>query len=655
MTAITVTTPDISGTINQDFFLRPIGGPGSPINYLDRFPEEVYNQGIDSHLVKLLYTLLGPAGVGWLRKNYLLARLDFEDYGLSTFNLDRFYGDPFRFGRILEESNDVDPSGLLSLSEWQTIQQQDASYRNRAIDYMNGARAGNTPHGIQLVARSGLGHDVEIIENYQYIYDQISDDSLGLTKFGTTDSTEEFIVLPRRELPASEVQTVTITGTPTGGTWTLFFPMGNEVANTTTSLAFNITRQNLQTALENLSTIGAGNVFVTGGPAPDIAFEINFTNDLGDMNLPKFIVTNSLTGPSAISVTVDITTSGVSQNEEIVSISPQSQYDLKTALAFIKPVASIVTYGKGSGSKSTQVFTSPTASSAQYNVTRYVTGQTGIRWPTLDNVNWIEASKEHEGLRGANDTQHHYQGFHNVVSLVAYTESALTDPSYLTDIASVSTYRNEHIGPFTQYQQTLFPVLNTGLAFDYQYTADQAKADYAEPLVVTNATNSDIPISLINGIYPVSYTALPGVPPVQYLNDQFWASSERATGDDYLEIDLGQVEAVNYLYFEITQKPYDIELAYDLLDLSPQRGWAPVTFDSNFPAINALYYNASTVNPWATLEFHFNNNQQQMIYTRRLRLKLARRNDDNSIFVSNGTEIPYSIEIRNLRVGRNVS
>ncbi len=57
-----------------------------------------------------------------------------------------------------------------------------------------------------------------------------------------------------------EVQTVTITGSPTGGTFTLTFG-----ANTTTGIAYNAAASVVQAALVALASIGAGNVSVSGG------------------------------------------------------------------------------------------------------------------------------------------------------------------------------------------------------------------------------------------------------------------------------------------------------------------------------------------------------------------------------------------------------
>jgi HK97 family phage major capsid protein len=57
----------------------------------------------------------------------------------------------------------------------------------------------------------------------------------------------------------NEVQTVTITGSATGGTFTLTFR-----GATTSGLAYNAAAATVQTALQGLSTIGSGNATVSG-------------------------------------------------------------------------------------------------------------------------------------------------------------------------------------------------------------------------------------------------------------------------------------------------------------------------------------------------------------------------------------------------------
>jgi hypothetical protein len=639
----TTIAPDIVGVVDQSVFVSPLGGPQHPTSYLDRFPETLYNKGIDSHLVRFMYVLLGPSGTGWLAKNYLDARLKLEDFGIDTFDLDKFYGDPLSFGRILEETYDQDPSGLLTNDQWQEIRNKDAAYRNRAIDYVRGARAGNTPLGMTLVARSGLGHEVEVIENYRYIYDQLSDDPLGLPKYGFSNSTEEIIVLPRRELPQNEVQTITISGSPTGGTFSLFFPVANET-QAQVIIAYNATAfvgnpipvggsfDNVRAALESIPQIGKNNVIVTGGPLPDNPISIEFTNVLGYKDVPTLQAARAFTGGTSPAISVETTRSAVDTADEIASISPRDKWFLKRAMERIKPVTTLLSFGQAPGLTQTQIWEDAYSTSQYTEVVRFVTGQTGIIWPPTDGIRWIEQAIEHQAPRVLDDLQHHYRGFHNIGTITASSRM---------------------VGQFTPYQTTLFPVLNLNRPDDYEYNPDRAIADYAEPLTVAANTRTSTPVQLINRIYPNDYATLPGVPPIKYGEEQFWASDEQPNGPEYLEIDLGDTEAVNYLYLEVTRKPFDISISYDLID-NGLSDWRPVTYEIGLPSPTSMGYDVGATNPWQPLEFYFTNAKGEMIFARRLRIEFTRRNDLNSPFNTGTSQLPYSIEARNLRVARNI-
>jgi hypothetical protein len=69
----------------------------------------------------------------------------------------------------------------------------------------------------------------------------------------------------------NNVQTLTITGTPTGGSLTLTYD-----GRTTSTIAFNATNSAVQTALEALPNIGTGGATVTGGPWPGTAMVVTF-------------------------------------------------------------------------------------------------------------------------------------------------------------------------------------------------------------------------------------------------------------------------------------------------------------------------------------------------------------------------------------------
>ena len=73
---------------------------------------------------------------------------------------------------------------------------------------------------------------------------------------------------------ADAVQTVTRTGDPTGGTFTLTFD-----GQTTSSIAYDSSAATVDSALEALSSIGSGNVVVTGLPGGG-GWQVRFAGSL---------------------------------------------------------------------------------------------------------------------------------------------------------------------------------------------------------------------------------------------------------------------------------------------------------------------------------------------------------------------------------------
>lgn len=102
----------------------------------------------------------------------------------------------------------------------------------------------------------------------------------------------------------NEKQTVTVTGTPTGGTFTLQLPGFPASAG----IAFNAVATAVEDALELV--LGNGNVRVTGGPLPGTPIVVEFTNDLGRRNVAMMIAVSSLTGGTTPAVAVTETTPG---------------------------------------------------------------------------------------------------------------------------------------------------------------------------------------------------------------------------------------------------------------------------------------------------------------------------------------------------------
>lgn len=104
---------------------------------------------------------------------------------------------------------------------------------------------------------------------------------------------------------ANDVQTITTTGNPTGGTFTLTWQ-----GQTTSALAFNASAGAIHAALQALSNIGQGQIVGTGGPLPT-GVSLTFTGTLAGYPQVAITHTDSLTGGSSPAVVVTHTTFGV--------------------------------------------------------------------------------------------------------------------------------------------------------------------------------------------------------------------------------------------------------------------------------------------------------------------------------------------------------
>jgi hypothetical protein len=133
----------------------------------------------------------------------------------------------------------------------------------------------------------------------------------------------------------NEQQTVTITGGPTGGTFTLTFG-----GQTTAAIAYNATAAQVLAALELLTSIGQGNMTATGGALPGSAVVVTFTNELGNEAQVAMTATSSLTGGTTPAVAVTRSTPG-STGEAIYGIyaGPDKDFFGNTAQQDDEPIA----------------------------------------------------------------------------------------------------------------------------------------------------------------------------------------------------------------------------------------------------------------------------------------------------------------------------
>lgn len=766
--------PTTSITVNRDLLIEPLKPPVHPHNYLDNFPDEVYNKSVDSVLVKFLNALLGPSGAGWIRKNYLDVRLMFEESGLELDQLEQFYGNPLKFGRLALETYGYETTGDLDRAAWDEIKAKDEAYRNRVIDFFHAARLGGTVDGMALAARSGLGYNVKIVENYKYLFDQHSDYVIDIDNFGTPSEsyqygTEEFVILPDQEysrsvvkklnfssLPATDSGSIrfkygnefttsnyklqtgveqltsswtlgtgwTLSGnnvythssgvealsnsfTPTNNTyyriyWTIFnrttgsidIALGGVTASaqtasgqldikTTSTGAFtvtpttgfngsvkfsvyklinyditpNSTAYDFEIALSSLPSIN-DNVTVTGNQTD--GFVIQFTGQLANQSvLPLSVELTNCVDSNGTAVTASISTIASNNiDSESVFITDADKKNLVSAIDQIKPVNTYSTYQLGRSKFKNQTILNSASSGDYYEVIRCVTGANEIAWPEVDSIYWIEKGIEKQAPRIQNDLQYHYRNFHKPANIYAYVSEATNESDYITsnylNVINNNQYKSTHTGQFNQeYEKKL------GISGNKPYKANLALPTFAEPPLVTTQANYS-GIQFINGIYPMGDKMQSVIDNItQYTKpDDFWASAQKNSGSDYLEIDLGSPKAVNLVTFDIVQSPIEIEISFDEISDGVTRNFVNVIPEDLFPFDTSIDFDDSLNQVyWQYLNYNFTNEYKEIPFTRFIRIKFTRKTGLNYRFLSlksDGTENEWPILIRNLRIGRSV-
>lgn len=111
----------------------------------------------------------------------------------------------------------------------------------------------------------------------------------------------------RNNATTNEVQTITTTGTPTGGTFTLSY-RGRQTA----AIPYNASAAQVESALEALpgGVLTGTDVTVTGGPLP-AGVVVTFGGKVSGQDIPTMVTTSALTGGTTPTVAIAATTQGL--------------------------------------------------------------------------------------------------------------------------------------------------------------------------------------------------------------------------------------------------------------------------------------------------------------------------------------------------------
>lgn len=108
----------------------------------------------------------------------------------------------------------------------------------------------------------------------------------------------------------NEVQTITVTGGPTGGSYTLSFNPGDGV-QTTAAIPYNATAAQVLAALLALPAFVYGDLATAGGPHPGTPITVTFQGRYSGLNVAQMTSTDSFTGGAVPASAVTTTTPGV--------------------------------------------------------------------------------------------------------------------------------------------------------------------------------------------------------------------------------------------------------------------------------------------------------------------------------------------------------
>jgi hypothetical protein len=127
----------------------------------------------------------------------------------------------------------------------------------------------------------------------------------------------------------SEVQTLTLTGIPTGGSVTFGFKTNS---TTTPAIAFNAAASAVQTALLAMPLFATGDVVASGGALPTVV-SLAFGGAYAAAELPVLSVTSALTGGTSPTATLDRLAPSATTAPLIPILGSQFDYFLATTMA----------------------------------------------------------------------------------------------------------------------------------------------------------------------------------------------------------------------------------------------------------------------------------------------------------------------------------
>lgn len=443
------TTPDVAA-------IEPLSKPLGVEDVIGRFPEPVYRQGTDTHLYALLQALCGDVGAGGLAKLAHYARYPQETSLIEFTDLDTFYSSHFRFKRLKSEVYTTDPDSFTTSDELSEMQRKDRSYQARFLQYMRGLHLGGTPDGITQVAAAATGLHVDSWEQYNYVFDQFSDDPLGIESHGYTASTGELALIVR----STDDSGTSLTDI--NGDNVLYNSDYGRDPSVTSATPSGTTRPALLSSLEPYGRYEAITDYASAGQASPFQY-----------------------------------------------LLPELHHGLLDLTDAIKPVGSLVSLISDEQRLVPVDVSHAYASSEMFRVVRFVNGSIQVEWPDLDRTtgNFIQAGIENEALSKHNAIDWPTI-FLTIDTAAAYNNFARDDSTYGTSFFYISLrprssdnarrlqwshppplakYVSYHGGPFKGKFLSAFAPLLGHIPAHYDFLPSYAVALITTPLIMTSS------------------------------------------------------------------------------------------------------------------------------------------------------------------------
>ena len=171
---------------------------------------------------------------------------------------------------------------------------------------------------------------------------------------------------------ADALQLVQLTGSPTGGSFTLSFG-----GDTTSAIAYNATAATVQADLEALASIGSGNVVVV--PEPGGGWQVRFAGTLGGQYQVGLAADGSgLTGGTSPGVSVSILSAGGDSGAAFSTTDPLGLVSSTYTDAMGRTTETVQNFTDGVVTDSSNKTTSYTYNGAgQTSLTAWMTGGAG--------------------------------------------------------------------------------------------------------------------------------------------------------------------------------------------------------------------------------------------------------------------------------------